>query len=53
MDLNKLLNNYIYQKENVVDACTYLKVSGSNFNFSILYVDDTFSNRSSRQLDLP
>ena len=27
-------------KENVVDQCIYMKVSGSNFIFLVLYVDD-------------
>ena len=27
-------------KENIVDRCIYLKVSGSKFIFMILYVDD-------------
>ena len=29
-------------KENIIDLCIYLKVSGSKFIFSILYVDDIF-----------
>ena len=27
-------------KENIVDQCIYMKVSGSNFIFLVLYVDD-------------
>ena len=30
-------------KENIVDRCIYLKVSGSKFIFLILYVDDIFA----------
>ena len=27
-------------KENIVDQCIYMKVSGSSFIFLVLYVDD-------------
>ena len=38
---NKTITSFGF-KENIVDQCIYLKVSGSKFIFLILYVDDIF-----------
>ena len=39
LKFNDIITSFGF-KENIVDRCIYLKVSGSKFIFLILYVDD-------------
>ena len=39
MKFDQIVTSYGF-KENIVDQCIYMKVSGSSYIFLILYVDD-------------
>ena len=39
MSFDQIVTNYGF-KENVIDQCIYMKVSGSNYIFLVLYIND-------------